>query len=88
MTLGETIENIGLVLVVLMVFGLIGICIYHEANIEYKYTADVQCYDKHDSMIEGLDCKHDVYCGPWEESIPFRDGSLPCDKFALGEKEE
>ncbi len=85
---GEIIGNIVLVLVAIMVLGLIVAYIYHEANIEYKYTADVQCYDKHDSMIEGLDCKHDVYCGSWQKSTPFRDGSLPCDKFVKGEKDE
>jgi len=88
MKFSDIIKTIGLVLVFLIFFVAMLACLYHEGNIEYKYTAKVNCYDKHDSMIENTMCEHEIYCGPWQDSTPFRRGSLPCDRDALVEVDE
>ncbi len=80
MSIGEVIGNIGLVLTVL-IFIIAGVCaVYSEINMEYKYTADVPCYDKEGSVINELTCKYKVICGPWGRSVPFRDKHFSCDK--------
>ncbi len=52
--------------------------IYNEYNMKYKYTVDVPCYDKYNSLIHNTTYSYDVYCGPWQKSIPFQRGSLLC----------
>ena len=79
MKISDIIGAIGIFLVGLIFIALIVVVIYNGVNMEYKYTADVNCYDKHDSMIEGVMCKHEVYCGPWQKSTPFRKEHLLCN---------
>ena len=76
----EIITNIGIILVLLLFFTLMVLSLYHGANVKYKYTVDVNCYDNYNNMIENTKCKHDVYCGPWQKSTPFRDTRFPCNK--------
>ncbi len=57
----------GLLLFLIFAFGLIGFSMINGITNEYKYTTDVNCYDKHNSLIEGLNCKHEVYCGVFQK---------------------
>ncbi len=80
MNFGELLGMCGIILVFTMFFALIIIVAYNGANTEYKYTANVPCYDLYGSLIENTTCQHEVYCGPWQESTPFRKGRLLCEE--------
>lgn len=83
MKLSNVFKTISLALVFLIFFLGILACIYHEINMEYKYTAEVSCYDKYNSKINNLTCTHEVYCGPWQRQVRFRDGFLSCKDDVL-----
>ena len=88
MKLSDIIKAAGLFFTCLVFIAAIVLVAYNGINMEYKYTAKVSCYDKHDSLIENTTCGHEVYCGPWQESTPFRRGSLPCNDAIVSGDEQ
>ncbi len=84
MSIGKVIANIGLGLVILT-FLVAAIFIgYSEINMEYKYTANVSCYDKHDNKIDGMTCSMDIYCGPFQKQVTHRDEFISCEDDVRG----
>ena len=67
-------------ILVVIIFSGIGLIIYQSYTSEYKYTADIPCYDKYGNEIVNLSCEKEVNCG-WGQSYDNDDmQSYPCDK--------